>query len=272
MRIDAHVHVWPPAAAVEAEADVVASGVNRALLETLKTSGIDRAILVQPSVCGLDHAYLLSTLEAHPARVIGIAQVEPEDDGSFEVIEELTRLERFAGFRVPLLRASERWMDHWGERYWRLADSRGCPITVLMAPKDLDQMHELARAYPRVPIVVDHMARLDLASDRTSAAADLCSLASSPNVYVKWSALAFISDDVWPYRSLWPILLDVLDAFGAMRLMWGSDYPFCLKHGHYDESLAALALMLRECGLSDLEPEIFGAAARRVFFSRDVGQ
>ena len=84
------------------------------------------------------------------------------------------------------------------------------------------------------------------------------------------SALGFLSRDEWPYRDLWPILACVIEAFGADRVMWGSDYPFVLAHGRYEDSFSAAEVLLRDGGGSVGEEDIMGGNALRVFFDRET--
>jgi L-fuconolactonase len=139
-----------------------------------------------------------------------------------------------------------------------------------LAPDQLEGVMRLADAHPSVPLVIDHLARFDLATDRKHAIDQLCGLAALQNVYVKASALGFLAREEWPYRDLWPILVSVIDAFGADRVMWGSDYPFVLAHGRYEHSFRALELLLRSEAGSVGEETIMGGNALRVFFDRET--
>ena len=272
MRVDAHVHVWPHLlpATIDVDPSIAAAGRVDALVSTLLPNEVTAAVVVQPSVCGLDHECLLAAVETDHLRLVGMAQAEPEDRRSFGLIGELTASGAVVGFRLPLIRTGDGWIRNQAESYWELAASRRSVISVLLAPDQLDGVSRLAATYAAVPLVIDHLARFDLASDRGRAIDQLCRLASLENVYVKLSALGFLTRDEWPYRDLWPMLVSVIEAFGADRVMWGSDYPFVLAHGRYEDSFRALELLLRTVAGSVGEENIMGGNALRVFFDRET--
>jgi len=93
---------------------------------------------------------------------------------------------------------------------------------------DLDTPGVLARRHPELRVVVDHVG---LAQPPSYVAESppfrslpaLLALASLPNVFVKWSAAPTLSAERFPFADLWPHLRAVVDAFGAERVMWGSD-------------------------------------------------
>ena len=271
MRVDAHVHVWPHQhfSTVDVSSSIAAAGALEALVNTLLASGVTAAVVVQPSISGLDHDYLLAAVQTKHVRLVGLAQAQPENQRSLEVIDALTASGAVVGFRLPLIRADEKWVQTQAKAYWELAVSRRSVISVLSAPTQLEAIGRLAVAHPAVPIVVDHLGRFDLADDRLRAIDELIRLAPLQNVYVKMSALGFLSHDEWPYRDLWPVLASVIDAFGTERVMWGSDYPFVLGHGRYEDSCSAAEEFLRAGGGIGDE-EIMGRNALNVFFDRDT--
>lgn len=100
---------------------------------------------------------------------------------------------------------------------------------------------ELLEKYPSTTLVIDHMGFFrqpaiggqlhDAAKNDEAAWAALLDLARYPQVYVKVSALFRSSGEPPPFRDLEPRVADLLTAFGASRLMWGSDFPFVLPGG-----------------------------------------
>ena len=52
---------------------------------------------------------------------------------------------------------------------------------------------------------------------------DLCALAGYPNLAVKASAMPAAAPDSFPYPAMQGVLRQVVDAFGAGRVFWGSD-------------------------------------------------
>jgi predicted TIM-barrel fold metal-dependent hydrolase len=53
---------------------------------------------------------------------------------------------------------------------------------------------------------------------------ELLSLARFPNVHVKFCGPQLLSNQPYPHPDVWPYLHQVIDAFGAERLVWASDF------------------------------------------------
>ena len=165
VRVDAHVHVWPHqhSQAIDISPSIAAAGEVDALVPTLLASEVTAAVVVQPTVSGLDHNYLLAAVQTEHLRLVGLAQAEPEDRRSFELIGDLTASGAVVGFRLPLIRAGDKWIRTQAKDYWELAAEGRSVISVLSAPSQLQGVGRLASAHPAVSVVIDHLARFDLA-------------------------------------------------------------------------------------------------------------
>jgi len=92
----------------------------------------------------------------------------------------------------------------------------------------LSRAADIAARFPRLVLIVDHLGLrqppLDSPEDPPfKSLPQLLDLARFPNVNVKLCGLPSLSREPYPYRDLAPQLRAVVDAFGADRLMWGSD-------------------------------------------------
>ena len=71
-----------------------------------------------------------------------------------------------------------------------------------------------------------------------------------------------------PHDDLLPLIRSVLDAFGPERVMWGSDSPFQVLRGTYEDSIAVVRERL---GLSDKDRRhVLAGTASKVFFDGAV--
>jgi predicted TIM-barrel fold metal-dependent hydrolase len=120
----------------------------------------------------------------------------------------------------------------------------------------------LARKFPRVNIVLDHLGRPDvLDGPPYEQAASLFRLAALPNIYLKLTPRIFgdVKKDKASAETFFP---RVVDAFGARRMAWGSNYP--TSPGTLQEILATA-----QAGLACLSEEdrawIFGKTAQRLY-------
>ena len=50
-------------------------------------------------------------------------------------------------------------------------------------------------------------------------------------VHIKLSAFFRVSRQPWPYMDARPAIRRLVDAFGAERCMWGTDFPFVNSDG-----------------------------------------
>ncbi|MGN8026078.1 amidohydrolase family protein [Microbacterium sp. 22242] len=95
----------------------------------------------------------------------------------------------------------------------------------------LSDVSALAGAVPELPIVLDHLGKpaVGTASEPLRPAAawrrDLRELAEHPQACVKLSGLPAEAGGQWSAAQLHPFLDEAAEAFGADRLLWGSDWP-----------------------------------------------
>ena len=67
---------------------------------------------------------------------------------------------------------------------------------------------------------------------------DFEAVADAPNTYVKISSLPRSADEPWPYPDLHGYVRNLLEWFGADRLLLGSDYPWMDSWASYEECLS----------------------------------
>jgi L-fuconolactonase len=91
---------------------------------------------------------------------------------------------------------------------------------------------------------------------------DLLALAANANVSVKLSALPTLARQPYPYADLWPHIHRIIHAFGAERVMWGSDWTRVVPEHTYRQQADYIRTS------SELGPAekrlVLGAAARRI--------
>jgi L-fuconolactonase len=107
---------------------------------------------------------------------------------------------------------------------------------ILIFPKQLPAAIELVSRFPEQPFVLDHLAKPFIKVQNISPWREqLRELASAPNVLCKVSGLITEADHAaWRPEHVRPYLEVAFDAFGAERLMFGSDWPVCLLAGTYE--------------------------------------
>lgn len=221
---DAHVHVFGPASRFPYAAErhtTPADATKEQLFALHKLMGIARCVVVQSLVHGYDNAAVKDTIEAGGGRYLGVALV-PIDVAD----AELARLAA-AGFR--------------GVRFhWMGGLNAGASVEQVvafsrrLAPLGMhlqlhfssSEIHAIAgpMAQSAVPVVIDHIARVDasLGADHADFSA-LMLLMRNPLFHVKVSGVDRI-DRHPPYAQGVPLARMLVEQF-ADRCFWGSDWP-----------------------------------------------
>jgi predicted TIM-barrel fold metal-dependent hydrolase len=225
MTVDTHAHVFRRGlklADTRRYAPDYDVGVDDYLRE-LDAHAITRGVLVQPSFLGADNSFLLEALRQHPARLRGIAMVQPDIAAS-----ELQGLAasgvvgirlNLMGLPLPDLRA-----EPWPALMRRMAD-RGWQVEVHCEARDLAGIvGPLLEA--GINVVVDHFGRPDPALGIDDPGFRyLLSASTSRRVWVKLSGAYRNGADGWGEAIAGAAIPLLRNAFGPERLLWGSDWP-----------------------------------------------
>ena len=156
-----------------------------------------------------------------------------------------------------------------GLAIWRAARDLGIAVSSPGSGEDFasPEFAALVEALPDLPIVIEHLA----GGNRAAFA-----LARFPNVYLKVPGLGEMTsrsadrNAAFPFdRSGGAIFAEALAAFGAQRLMWGSDFPVVCSREGYANALRFCLETFASCDPSEREL-IFGGVAGRVFFRKLV--
>lgn len=273
MRLDSHQHFWYYDAAaypwIGDRMEVLKRDYLPADLEPLLRSiGFDGTIAVQACQSTTDTTFLLQLAERHDfiKGVVGWVDLCAPD-----VDEALTRFAphpKLAGVRHIV-------HDEPDDDFMLRADFRrgigrlrayGLTYDLLVFPRHLARAVRLVEAFPEQAFILDHIAK-PLIRDRQVSPwrEDLRRLATFPNVTCKLSGLVTEARwDRWQPDDIYPYLDVVVDAFGAARLMIGSDWPVCTLAGDYSRVMAVVVDYVEQLHHADREG-ILGDNAARVY-------
>ncbi|MCW3046856.1 MAG: Amidohydrolase family protein [Solirubrobacterales bacterium] len=275
-RIDAHMHVWDLAVRDQpwTAGDLAPLHRSFALADVAderERAGIEGVVLVQTLAVPEETPELLMLAGANTA-VAGV--VGWVDLTSADVSERLCRLQaepfgdRLVGIRHLVQgEADPRWLCRPDVRrgLFAVADA-GLAYDLLILPHQLGAAHETAAAIPELRFVVDHLAKPAIATGRIEPwATGLRALGSLPNVTCKLSGMVTEADwTSWTVAQLRPYAESVLDAFGADRVLFGSDWPVCTLAGSYDEVVRTAERLVEALDPAEREA-VFGGAARAAY-------
>ncbi|HEX5273023.1 MAG TPA: amidohydrolase family protein, partial [Gemmataceae bacterium] len=145
-------------------------------------------------------------------------------------------------------------------------EKHGVPFDLLFYVKHLRHAATVAREFPDLPLVIDHLAKPRIKEGRTDDwLPQLKAAAACPNVYCKLSGLVTEADwRRWTAADLRPYVQTALDLFGPERCMYGSDWPVCELAARYEAVHAALVEALGP--ISEAErAAVFGETARAFY-------
>lgn len=275
--IDAHSHIWTrdvakyPLAGKQTVDDLKpGSFTAEELLELAGKNGVGRVVLIQHKPYhGLDNSYITDSIAKFPGRFSGVACIEADQAHPETEMDRLHKL-GMRGFRIrPGEGGKDLWKDSAGMcAMWSHAAKQGSAICPLIGPDDLPQVETMCTKYPDTRVVIDHFARIGMAGPIDPAQLKaLTDLAKHKHVHVKISAYYALGAKQPPHTELLPMIHQMIEAYGADRLMWGSDSPYqIVEPNTYKDSLDLLTVYCRL-----LTPEerlnLLSGTAEKVFFS-----
>jgi predicted TIM-barrel fold metal-dependent hydrolase len=237
------------------------------MIVAMDKAGVAKSAIVQASTCyGHDNSYVADAVAAHPDRFTGVFSVDvlaPDAPGRMRhwLGRGLTGMRLFTiGSTMP---DQASWLDD-PKTYpaWETAGELGLSICLQMSAKAFPQMIKMTERFPKVRIILDHMARPVLQDGPPYAAADsLFELARYPTVYLKLTPRSFIESrngKATPET----FFARLVATFGAQRLAWGSNYPS--SEGSLPELLALAKSSLASLPQAD-QDWIFGKTAQTLY-------
>ena len=275
--IDAHVHFWRIGGPGQSWPDTgwpliyrdfglaeLMAAVTSAPSATIDLQGV---VLVQSQPDDRDTDWILEIARNTPLiqAVVGWADFESPDAPAR--IAELAGRPGLRGLR-PMLQSIEdsAWILRRGlEPALQAMVQHGLRFDALIQPRHLPVLLEFARRWPKLPIVIDHGAKPQIASGAIEPwQAQLAELSLLPNIYCKLSGLRTEQAAGAPAAELEPYIQQLVACFPG-RLMWGSDWPVLL---HARDSYADwVECALRYAGVQDEAQldSLFRGAAREFY-------
>ena len=229
---DAQVHIWK--ANTPERPWLAGQEAHRAkplevdeLLSEMNGAGVSRVVIVPPTLDADRNDLALDAARRYPDHFAVMGRLNLDLPGAREKIPGWKNQPGMLGLRfsfqrpwlTPLIK--ERRID-W---MWQETEKAGVPIMLLTTHDLAYLIDEVAERFPRLKIVMDHLA---LPAGKTDEEAfrdigKLIALARRPNIAVKASTMPLYTKDSYPFRRIHPYIKQVFDAFGPKRTFWGSD-------------------------------------------------
>lgn len=227
-KIDTHHHVFDPLNfPYIAETAYRPAGHEIGTVEyyqaVMEAYNIRHSLIVGPtSGYNTDSSCLLDALAKGNGRFRGIAVVP--FDSSLERLAELKQA-GVVGIALNVAMLGVEPFIHFDDMMGKLAELDMFAAIQVQDDQLLALMPMLARTHAK--LLIDHSGRPDVnAGLQQPAFQALLSLAATDRCWVKLSGLSKFSHQTFPYSDGHEYQLALLEAFGADRCMWGSDWPF----------------------------------------------
>jgi predicted TIM-barrel fold metal-dependent hydrolase len=265
--IDSHVHVWkhdPAFPFAEGAHPPTEDASVEMLLELMKANRIARTVIIQVIHYRWDNSYLADVLRRYPQFFKGVCRVDPQDPAAPDRFSRLTEEQGFHGVRLsPAAGPDGDWIrSPLMSSLWRRCARLKVPMTLLLPAARISDIEPLIQANPELQVVIDHMA--DIPPTHPRELNLLLALARYPNVFVKISHLWSLSSDSYPYADMTKQVKSLHAAFGARRLMWGTDWPISLKQLSYSQAIDLFGSHLDYLPLDDRQ-QIFYKTVQEVW-------
>ncbi|WP_395327869.1 amidohydrolase family protein [Novosphingobium sp. BL-8H] len=237
--VDIHPHVisddegaYPPAPLFGKRSDWSQERPStvETLIASMDEAGVAKAAVVHSSTTyGFDNSYVVDACNRHADRLIAVGSVDVLAPDAVDTIRSwvergLKGLRVFTGGSTKEFDASEL-DDPRAYAAWELLGELGLTMCIQTGPVGLAAVTALAKRFPNVPIILDHLGRPDVTDGAPYAnAQSLFDLAPIESIYLKLTPRIMGDSkkgEATP-ETLFPKLVDV---FGAQRMAWGSNYP-----------------------------------------------
>ena len=270
--IDAHHHLWQYSEA-EYEWITPEMGVLKRdfLAEELRgemtAAGVDGAVVVQARQTLEETRWLLEVARENDS-VRGVVGWVPLMDGDVvNVLKEFDGAKKLKGIRHVVQAEAEGFMlrEDFNAGIAALQGT-GLVYDILVHEGQLKESAEFVRKHPEQVFVLDHLAKPKIkAGEMEPWRSGFFELSEAGNVYCKVSGMVTEADwGAWTLEGLRPYLNAVVEAFGAERLMAGSDWPVCLVASGYGRWWETVREWLQPFGVEEREA-ILGETAKKVY-------
>ena len=249
------------------------------LVFQMDQNGVEKGVLTQ--VLGqFDNVYQEECLARFPGRFANVGAVNAADEAAADAVHKWAE-RGMVGLRI---RPEARSPGGDPLAVWRAASECNLAISCGGAAGNMltEDFYALVQEFPEMPFVLEQLGgwtRPDCDKEPATWQGVL-ELARFNNILVKIPTLGQIAprqigkplpNDGSPVldASKGSILIEALEAFGAKRLLWGSDFPVVASREGYANALNWTRGLFAQRDEEEIDA-IFGGNAERIFFSRSA--
>jgi L-fuconolactonase len=233
--------------------------------QVLQQNGVAKSVAVQAHQSIEEARWLLELSDQFDFMAGVVGWVDLQSENLSQQLDELTKHPKFKGVRHVVQDEPD---DDWIVRPKVIEGIKtlakyDLTYDILVFPRHLKYVKILLENCPEIKFVIDHFAKPPIASGEIAEwSNDIKEVAKFPNVYCKLSGLVTEANHQnWTKEDLQPYINVAMEAFGANRLMYGSDYPVCLLAASYQKVLETYRSFLADLTEDEQNQILFQNAA-----------
>lgn len=236
------------------------------LQATARANGVRAVCAVQTSTFyRFDNRYICDSAGANRDWVAGICTLDPDNPQSPAMLRDFAAKQNVRGMRsIP---ARDGRLDHPGVRaLWKTASDAGLVINMLIGPEKAAEASTLLAEFPKLRVVLDHCLNLKAGPGMQVVLDQVLRMARHSTLHAKLTFIPTGSATGFPCADMHKPCLAIVNAFGAERCIWGSDFPNSLwtPRVSYAEHLRIFTELLPVA--TPAREQILGLTAKRLWF------
>ena len=214
-----------------------------------------------------DNRYLCDVARDYPDFVAAVCTLDPDDPASPELLARFVREDAVRTLRsIP--GDGRRTFDDDGVRaLWKTCADNGATVDIfLMQREHVAGAEKLLREFPDLIVGFDHCMDLKPGPEYEEVLGEVLRLAAYPNLIAKVDFISTGSELGFPGDDLHAAALQIIDAYGPERCVWGSNFPNSLwtPGFTYAQHLRIFAEVLPLS--EEARAQVLGETARRLWF------
>jgi predicted TIM-barrel fold metal-dependent hydrolase len=237
------------------------------LLEAMDEAGVAKAAIVHSSTAyGYDNSYVADAVAAVPRRFTGVCSIDVLASDAVKTFDYwldrgCTGMRLFtSGSTLP--NQATWFVDPKTYPFWEHAQAKNIPVCMQMKQAGIPLLRQIMDRFPKITMILDHLSRPSVEDGPPYAKAEgLFALAKYEQVFLKVTPIN-VTPKEWGKGTPASFFGKVIDAFGAERIAWGSNFPNSV--GSMKEILTAAQQALSFAKASD-QDWIFGKTAQTLY-------
>lgn len=274
MHIDAHQHFWQYTDEDygwigENEQIIKRDFLPEHLLPVLQQNQIDGCVAVQARQTLEETQWLLALAKKHHFIKGVVGWVDIRSEHLIDQLNQFSNESKLKGFRHVLQDEADPdfMLQDAFIRGLQLIAQHEYVYDLLIFSHQLPQAIKLIKTLPQLPMVIDHIAKPNIATGEGFALweANIQTIAQHKHVYCKVSGMVTEADvNAWEKGDFTRYLDVIFAAFGTERIMYGSDWPVCLLGGDYKEIKTIVEDYLTQY-CPNAKKQVFGLTAEKFY-------